>query len=265
MAASKPSMPKVQLWLLPRDQDRLKEHCRTGLGLLSRAERERLERSSHGAVARRFLLGRVLMRRALGAYLEVDPASLVIDPGPLGKPRLLGPASPDLVFNLSNSRSDWAFALAEGDGLGVDLEPIARTVPMHNIAQAFYSAPERQQIARQGDHAATNALQLWTLKEAVIKATGRSLWEALRGVRFEIDAGRITWLAPPPEGEAAAWFVALGRLREDHWLALALKSSAVPAPDLTVSCRVLDDEDGEEAPFTLQLCSRPVRPHSGAG
>jgi phosphopantetheinyl transferase len=238
---------QVQLWLLPRDEGRLREHCRTGLGLLSRAERARLERSANGAIARRFLLGRVLMRHALGAYLDADPASLVIARGPLGKPRLIDPESQDLVFNLSHSRSDWAFALAQGDGLGVDLEPINRSASMARIACAFYSAPERRRLGRPGERAAAEALQLWTLKEAVVKAVGRTVWEGMRGVRLAIEGGHIAWLGPPPEGDETCWSLTLGRLRQDHWFALALKSSAAPLPRLTVSCRVLDSEGSDAA------------------
>jgi phosphopantetheinyl transferase len=255
MAASALSRPQVQLWLLPRDEGRLSEYCRTGLGLLSGAERERIERSTNDAVARRFLLGRVLMRRALAAYLDVDPASLVIVVDSLGKPRLLEPARPDLAFNLSNSRSDWAFALARGDGLGVDLEPVDRSASMRTIACTFYSVPERRRLSRQNERAEAEALQLWTLKEAVVKAVGRTVWEGMSGVQLEIEAGRITWLAPPPEGNESCWSVALGRLRHDHWLALALKSFAERRSSLSVFCRVLDHEAGIEAPFTLQFSS----------
>ena len=247
---------EVQLWLLPREPDWLDNQCRTGLGLLSGAERERLERTANGAVARRFLLGRVLMRRALGAYLEVDPASLVIVPEPLGKARLVEPESPDLVFNLSHSRSDWAFALAQGDGLGIDLEPIGRGASMARIACGFYSAPERQRLSRQSNDAGTEALQLWTLKEAVVKALGRTVWEGMRDVRLAIDRGRIRWLAPPPEGEAVSWSVALGRLREDHWLALALKSAAAPPPTMEVSCHALDGRSSGQVAFCVHVSTK---------
>ena len=251
-------LAQVELWLLPRAEDRLRDHCRTGLGLLSRAERLRLERATNAAVARRFLLGRVLMRRALGAYLEVDPASLVIVPEPLGKARLVEPESPDLVFNLSHSRSDWAFALAQGDELGIDLEPIGRGASIARIACAFYSAPERERLSRQSDEGGTEALQLWTLKEAVIKAVGRTVWEGMRDVRLAIERGRIRWLAPPPEGEEVSWSLALGRLREDHWLALALKSSAARPSSIEISCHALDGRSNGQVPFRLHVSTRSI-------
>lgn len=259
----------VQLWLLPRDEDRLRHQCATGLRLLSDDERARVEASANAVVARRFLLGRVLMRRALAAHLGADPASLVIAVDPLGRPRLLEPAAPGLAFNLSHSGRDRVLALAQCERLGVDLEPIDRAAPMRRIAEAFYSVPERRQIARQGDHATARALQLWTVKEAVVKAMGWSVWAGLRGVRCAIDAGRMEWLVPPPEGGEAAWSLALGRLRRDHWLAFALKWPVGPAPNLSVDCRVVDGtgpEEGDGAtPFALQFSSRAVRPRSSAG
>jgi phosphopantetheinyl transferase len=245
----------VHLWLLPRDEGKLQFHCRTGLSLLSSAERERLDRLVNPRLARQFLLGRVLMRRGLAAHLEVDPSKLVIAPEPLGMPRLLEPSVPDLAFNLAHTRSDWVLAVARGERLGVDLERIDRASSAHRIAMQFYSDAEKQEISRQEDQAA-HALMLWTLKECVVKAMGRSLWEGLGGVRFGIDAGRIEWLAPPPEGDEACWSVVLGCLRDDHWLALALKSSHPPRPDLAISCHVLDDRPGSQAPFRLHFSSR---------
>ena len=69
----------MQLWLLPRDEDRLRRCCQDGVGLLSEAERERVERAASPVLARRFLLGRVLMRRALGAHLDADPLRRAAD------------------------------------------------------------------------------------------------------------------------------------------------------------------------------------------
>ncbi len=195
------------------------------------------------------------MRRALGAHLGVDPAGLVIAPDDAGKPVLVEPARPGLVFNLAHSRHEWAFALAEGEGLGVDLEPLDRSRALGRIAGAFYSAAERRRLS---DERA--ALQLWTLKEAVIKAVGGTVWQGLRDVHLALDAGGIIWLTPPPGGDEAAWLLALGCLRADHWLALALRSSAEPVSRLSVCARVLDEEGGGTTPFALQLRSRAVRP-----
>jgi 4'-phosphopantetheinyl transferase len=250
----------LQLWLLPRDEARLGWYCRDGLSLLSSGERARVEQAASPVVARRFLLGRVLMRRALGAHLGVDPARLSIIPNRYGKPLLLEPACPGLAFSLAHSRSEWAFALAQGDGLGVDLEPLDRTRAIARIAGAFYSAAERRRLA---DEPAA-ALGLWTLKEAVVKAVGGTIWQGLGDVSLEIGTGRIAWLAPPPKGDEAAWFLALGRLRGDHWLALALLSPPRSAAGPAVCIHVLEDEDEGGSPFILQFRSRAVRRRSGA-
>jgi 4'-phosphopantetheinyl transferase len=251
--------PELQLWLLPRDADRLRHHYDAGLNLLSETERERAGCATSAAQARRFVLGRVLMRRALAAHLGVDPASLVIVPDPVGKPALLEPACPGLAFSLAHSRHEWGFALARGEGLGIDLEPIDRMRGILRIARTFYSAAERERLAGSVGTDAAAALQLWTLKEAVIKAVGGTVWQAVHDVRLALDAGRIVWLAPPPAGDEAAWSLALGCLRADHWLALALRSCAAPGTGLSISTRVLADAGGREMPFALQLSSGAVR------
>ena len=257
--------PELQLWLLPRDEDRLRHHCETGLRLLSEAERERSARFANAARARRFILGRVLMRRALGSHLGVDPASLVLVPNVAGKPALVDPARPGLAFNLAHSRRESAFALAQGEGLGIDLEPIDRVRGILRIAETFYAAAERQRLAWPGGHDVAAALRLWTLKEAVIKAVGGTVWQGLREVQLATSARRIAWLAPPPAGDEAVWSLALGCLHCDHWLALALRSTAAPATGLSISTRVLDDAGGGEMPFALQLSSGGVRLGSRIG
>jgi phosphopantetheinyl transferase len=247
----------LQLWLLPRDEERLRRLCVSGLALLSEAERERVDRAGSPTLARRFLLGRVLMRRALAAHLGVDPGDLVIVPDRAGKPELVEPGCPGLAFNLSHGRSEWAFALGHGAGLGVDLEPVDRVRAVARIAGAFYSDGERKRIAD-----AQCALQLWTLKEAVVKAVGGSVWQGLREVWLNIDGPRICWLAPPPNGDEAAWSLVLGRLRGDHWLSLGLRSSAGSGPGLDVGCRVLDEGEAD-VPFVLQARSGAIRLRSG--
>jgi 4'-phosphopantetheinyl transferase len=249
----------LQLWLLPRDEERLRRLCVGGLALLSEAEREWVDGARSPTLARRFLLGRVLMRRALAAHLGVDPSGLVFAPDRAGKPELVEPACPGLAFNLSHSRSEWAFALGRGAGLGVDLESVDRVRAVGRIAAAFYSDGERRRLAD-----GQGALQLWTLKEAVIKAVGGTVWQGLREVQLEIDGARIGWLAPPPHGDEAGWSLALGRLRGDHWLSLALRSSAESGARLDVGCRVLDEQEGDVA-FVLQARSGTIRPRSGGG
>src|SRR3546814_1156720 len=62
--------------------------CGSGAHLLSTDERQRLGSITNAAAARRFLLGRILIRRGLARYLDADPRNLVIALGPHGQPVL---------------------------------------------------------------------------------------------------------------------------------------------------------------------------------
>src|SRR3546814_18398006 len=78
--------------------------CGSGAHLLSTDERQRLGSITNAAAARRFLLGRILIRRGLARYLDADPRNLVIALGPHGKPVLAHPVDGSLAFNLSHTR-----------------------------------------------------------------------------------------------------------------------------------------------------------------
>src|SRR5262244_1393315 len=87
--------------------------------VLSAEEIARARRFHREADARRYLAGRAAMRRALGELLGSEPARLVFETGPHGKPGLAGaPCS----FNFSRSGARAVLAVVEEGRVGVDLE-----------------------------------------------------------------------------------------------------------------------------------------------
>jgi hypothetical protein len=196
------------------------------------------------------------MRRGLAAHLGADPSDLVLEPGSQGKPRLTRPAAGALAFNLSHARDEWVLAVARGREVGVDVEAMDRVAAVHRIAMKWYSPGEIRSIAAQGEQGGLQALMLWTLKECVMKAVGRSVWEGLGEVQFGFEAGMLTWLAPPPDGDETGWSVMLGRLRDDHLLAVALNSAGPARPRPSVSVHVLDDAPTGREEFQLLYATR---------
>lgn len=248
----------VHLWFLPRDEKWLDALCGSGASLLSTDERQRLGLITNAAAARRLLLGRILIRRSLARYLNADPRDLIIALGPHGKPALAHPVDGALAFNLSHTRQEWVLAVSRGGDIGVDLEALTRAATVRRIAERWFSSAEADRIAAQGDQAAGHALMLWTLKESVVKALGRTMGDGLSGVQFEVGTGAITWRAPPPEGPETSWSVMLGCVRDDHCLALAVKLPDRAPPRLAVSCHVLDAKPGHAPPFRLLHATVPI-------
>lgn len=117
----------------------------------------------------------LLLRHALGA----DPPPMAL--GPHGKPYF--PSRPDLHFNLSHCPIGVALAWAPHP-VGVDMEGIRPYRPQ--LARYCMSDSELELISS-GDSARLFA-RLWTMKEALVKQSGRGLTTQLRT------------LLPPPEG-----------------------------------------------------------------
>lgn len=129
-------------------------------------------------------------RTALAALLcrySGLPCAPPIARGAQGKP--FAPDLPDLQFNLSHAGADVLLAFARGEPLGVDLERVDRRVAVDAIAARHFAPAEAAALARLAPGPRRDAfLQLWTHKEAVLKALGEGLSYGLQRVEFELDA-----------------------------------------------------------------------------
>jgi 4'-phosphopantetheinyl transferase len=158
-----------------------------------------------------------LLRRYAGA------ATFEIATGSHGKP--FAPALPWLDFNLSHAGSHVALAFARNQALGVDIEECSRKLPAADLARRFFGADESAALARVAADAQTAAfLQLWTHKEAVLKALGEGLSFGLDRIEFELDAngaGPMRRIAPaagrPDEWQVRRFAPAAGLMGSIAW------------------------------------------------
>ncbi|HEY6546150.1 MAG TPA: 4'-phosphopantetheinyl transferase superfamily protein [Dokdonella sp.] len=118
------------------------------------------------------------------ADLACAPA---IERGAQGKP--FAPALGDLEFNLSHAGADVLLAFARGQPVGVDLERVDRRVALDAIAARHFAPSEARALAGLEPVARRERfLELWTRKEAVLKALGEGLSFGLARVEFDLDA-----------------------------------------------------------------------------
>jgi 4'-phosphopantetheinyl transferase len=162
-------MTQAAIWLLDAqglDQAALAPYlCWLGAG-----ERERMARFRRPARARQFLLGRVLLRQALGALAGVAAPEVVLRERPGQAPQLAAPALDGAGFSLSHSATWVACAVSAGTALGVDIERLDAGRPIAALAaQAFTAAECAWLAARPPASRVRDFYVMWSTAEARIK------------------------------------------------------------------------------------------------
>jgi 4'-phosphopantetheinyl transferase len=170
-------------------------------GSLSPDEQERASRFRFPVDRQRFVLGRGLLRHLTGRYLGLEPAALLFEYTPYGKPFLRRP----IEFNIAHSGEQIVVAFSAEHRVGVDIERTDPTIDVLEIATGFFSAREVAAIQSvRGDQRLRAFFRCWALKEAFLKALGDGLSRPLGD--FDVAIGqnespavtRVSWDPPAP-------------------------------------------------------------------
>jgi len=131
---------------------------------------------------RRFVAARAGLRVILAGILGDAPEALRFEYGRRGKPALWDQEGPQgLRFNLSHSGDLAVLAVARGLDMGVDVEEERKDRAFLEMAQFAFNAEEKNWLFSQDMISSRKAFyKLWTMKEAVLKATGEGLGAALK-------------------------------------------------------------------------------------
>ena len=170
--------------------------------LLSPAELQRAARFHFEVDRHRFIVAHAGMRLLLGHYLQQPPASIQFSYGPQGKPALAAGSEPGLEFNLTHSANLALVAVTRGASIGVDLEHLT-LVPDADALVARFFCP-REQVAFKRLSASQRTLaffNLWTRKEAWLKATGEGIGHLLGQVEVSFLPGQPAQLLSLPHLE----------------------------------------------------------------
>ena len=120
--------------------------------------------------------GRAPLRAVLAAYLGVAAEQVALTDGEHGRPALAAGLDPSLGFNWSHSGGQALIAIGRHLMPGIDLERLRPRARALEIAERYFSTDEATALATL-PAAQRNAafLELWTAKEAVLKALGRGI------------------------------------------------------------------------------------------
>ncbi len=176
--------------------------------LLAADERERARRFTDAAARRRFVLARAALRTLLASAVTARPEEIVFTYGAHGKPALTGAAA-TIGFNVAHAQDLAAFVVARGYAPGIDIESYRDRPDLEQIAERFFCAAERADLASVPAGRRSAAFyDLWVRKEAYLKALGSGLATPLDGfhVTRATEGSSLAAVFAQP-GEAAAWSV----------------------------------------------------------
>lgn len=195
--------------------------------LLSPTEQQRALRFKFDQHRNRFIAAKGSLRILLSRYLSKDPVSIDFFTNKYGKPFLTEQnENAPLYFNASDSQDLALFALSHEELIGVDIEYMRTTIDNLAIGQRFFSAAEYQFLSQfKIDQQQKVFFQIWTLKEAFIKALGLGLSFPLKDFDVAIDDSKAYLAAVRGHNlHARDWTLHSFPISDDFMGALAIKS-----------------------------------------
>lgn len=229
---------EIHLWRI--DLSRETAQLQPLFSTLSTDEQERAARFYFPKDREQFVAARGSLRRILSCYLNIAPADLYFCYGPQGKPALVPEqGGRRLQFNLSHSQGLALIAIARDRPLGVDLEAVDPNYGWQDIARQFFT-PKEQELLHQLPAPAQGPafFQLWTRKEALLKAIGMGLSVPLNQVEVGLDPDKsIRSVRPPWRAQSAeAWIIQDLPLAPTYAAAVAIADlphpCLIPLPDV---------------------------------
>ncbi len=210
--------------------------------ILSYEERVCRDRFRYFRDRRDYAIAHDLLRKSLSRYRPFLPTTWQFMTDVRGKPYLKTPdqdlshpVTPPLMFNLSHCHGLVACAVALV-AVGVDVERVDRIQHLDEFAERYLSHAEVAPLRTETNtrQQACRLIELWTLKEAFIKATGDGLSERLGSFAFEFECPSTINFKPPAAVPSTAWHFGLFEPTPDTRLAVALRVASSKMPRLIV-------------------------------
>jgi 4'-phosphopantetheinyl transferase len=227
---------EVHVWSLPLDIGQ--SSLASVTEFLSPDERNRADRFRFEVHRTRFVVGRGLLRIILGRYCKLPPERLRFNYGPNGKPELVPGegtrrTNGTLRFNLAHSENVGLLAVTRTGPVGVDIEQVRRLEEFKELVSQFFSPRESAEFSRlPWEQQPAAFFNLWTRKEALLKATGAGIAHSLNRVEVSFLPGEPARVLSLPVEEYAGWEWSLVELATSPSYVGAL---ALPVPNVFVS------------------------------
>jgi len=190
---------EVNLWLvdLAQIQDSELQQFRRRV---TPHELEYSQRLSEDKMQARDVVGRGILRSILSSYLDFDPLTIPLSRSAQGKPQFDNLQHPQrefdtsgVSFNYSHSGDFIVYAFCRWADtpvdIGVDVEHCLRRNALQKIAKRYFTVAEVAALDALPElEKADYFFQLWTLKEAYLKARGEGIYLGLGNIDFSLAA-----------------------------------------------------------------------------
>lgn len=178
--------------------------------VLDSEEREQRQRFRNAESRDLYALAHVLLRVALSRHAAVKPQAWSFVRGAYGKPELTPSlaATTRLHFSLAHSAATAVCAIRWGAPVGVDVEPIDRSVDPLELAAGVLSCREKEALlaVEEEEMRRRRFLALWTLKEAYVKAVGLGLTFSVTDCIFDLGQPGVRFASHVADNPADWWF-----------------------------------------------------------
>lgn len=221
----------IHLWHMDQADFELADLQGNCLAWLTETELARYQRYQFDRHRKQLLLGRVLIRTALSQYDQsIEPGAWRFRQNAYGKPAIHSQQQRlPLFFNLSHSGDQLVLAVAGFEDIGVDVEQCGRQRRIRKISARYFSSLETEQLLATAPQSQLQRFyDLWTLKEAYIKACGLGLAIPLQQFSYSFSADEKIAIKfdPAREDDASSWQLWQLDMGEKFKLALAARTGA---------------------------------------
>ena len=191
MQSMKLNNSDIHLWYMDQADFDLAELRGNCLDWLTELELARYQRYQFDRHRKQLLLGRILIRSVLSQYDQsIEPASWRFSQNDYGKPAIHSEQQRlPLFFNLSHSDDKLVLAVASFENIGVDIEHCGKQRRIGKISGRYFSAREATELLAVPEQSRLQRFyELWTLKEAYIKACGEGLAISLQQFSYSFPS-----------------------------------------------------------------------------
>lgn len=172
-----------------------------------------------------YILCHGLLRSILSKKLKKSPSEVNFCYDKNNKPGLSG--NP-LYFNITHVRDAFAFVISKYFYAGIDMERADRTIDFLPIINTFFSKKEREYILKSEACSQDIFFQLWTRKEALLKAIGTGIIADLKEIEVSDLENRINKRSLGNHFEESVFdehFIYSEKIK-DYYLSIAIPAKA---------------------------------------